>query len=139
MGNTENTEVKQILNLFFRIGVKIKEKQKKKHFTSMLCVRTLRFVMEKGEPTMKEVADYLGITPPSTTTMVDHYVKSGHLERLTDKNDRRIIRIGVTPKGKKFLKDGYENMLRIYQELLSKLNQKEINELKIILNKIANT
>ncbi len=39
------------------------------------------------------------------TSLIDKLVENGLAERLPDKNDRRVINIALTDKGKELLKD----------------------------------
>ena len=50
-------------------------------------------LIEKGENQMSEIAKYLSITPGSLTTAVNCLVKKGYLERESQPNDRRVVRI----------------------------------------------
>lgn len=140
----DQKEITETLALVFKISAKVKEKikvgsQKKGHDNvSFLHLRTLRFVVDKGEPTMKDIADYFAITPPSATALVDICVKEGQLERIFDKKDRRIVRLAITAKGQRILKNGSETMTEIFTELLSNLNEGQIKEFKEILNIIVN-
>lgn len=104
---------------------------------SALRFATLQLIIEKKNPTMKEVARFLRIKPPSVTSLISGFVRSEYIERMPDKIDRRIIRLKVTKKGeiyfKKYLSKIRDNIKSIY----SHLTGKEINQLIKILKKIA--
>ncbi len=104
---------------------------------SLLRLETLRYVKEKGAPSMKEVADYLSITPPSATSLVDCLVEAKQLSRVFDRRDRRIVRLVITPLGKKTLEKEFKNKIKKMKNLFSQLSSKEINELSQILEKIS--
>ena len=138
-----DTNIREICTLIFQISAKLREKLKEKRENdkcdeiSFLNVRTLLFVQENTEPTMKDIADFLAITPPSATSLIDHYVKLGQLERILDKNDRRIVRLKITSQGKQILKNGFKNMMVVFKDILSNLDKNQINEVKIILKILA--
>jgi len=138
MSNKEN--INYIITLLFNTTSLIKEKlreQEKSNSLSILSVRTLRYVSEKGKPTMKDLADYLHITPPSTTSLIEHDVKVGLLERVIDKQDRRLVRLIITEKGKKVLGQSYKSLNKVMKSILSKLNVRQLNELKNILETLS--
>jgi len=60
----------------------------------------------------------------------------GMLKRCFDKNDRRAIRLSITPKGRKMLKKEIEKISVQMQKILARLNRKEQENLVEILQKI---
>ena len=50
--------------------------------------------------TASEVARKLHLTPGTLTTTVDRLVKKGYVQRIRGEDDRRIIRLGLTKKGR---------------------------------------
>jgi DNA-binding MarR family transcriptional regulator len=60
----------------------------------------LDYLNDKGKATMHEVADYLFVTPPAVTGLVDKLVKMQLVRRDFSSSDRRVIIILLTSKGK---------------------------------------
>jgi len=118
------------------IRERAKDREKINPF-SFLQLETLRYVAENGNPSMKDIADYLCITPPSATSLINSLVKAGQLERVYDKNDRRFVRLVVTTKGKTALASGFEKITTRVRKILSNLNAKERSELFKILEKLS--
>jgi DNA-binding MarR family transcriptional regulator len=52
-----------------------------------------------GEPTVKELAERLGLSLPGCSRAVDHLVRRGLLDRREDPEDRRCKRLTVTGAG----------------------------------------
>jgi DNA-binding MarR family transcriptional regulator len=52
-----------------------------------------------GAVSMRELAKNLGVGESAATAAADRLVKQGLVERLSDPADRRIVRLGLTPKG----------------------------------------
>ncbi len=132
--------INNIIALLFNTTSLIKEKmrqQEKFGSLSIPCLRTLRYVSEKGKPTMKDLAEYFYITPPSATSLIEHDVKVGLLERVIDKQDRRIVRLVITEKGKRALEQSYKRLNKVMKSILSKLNAGQLNELKNILETLS--
>jgi DNA-binding MarR family transcriptional regulator len=64
----------------------------------MDCLRT---ISELGTPTMSEVAEALGLKPSTVTVLVDGLVSHGLARRQADPEDRRVVRVAETAKGRR--------------------------------------
>lgn len=104
---------------------------------SHLQLETLRYVAEKDNPSMKEIASYLCVTSPSATSIINWLVKAGQLKRIYDAKDRRIVRLNITAEGKIVLGRCFKKILGRMQEVLKNLNEKEINDFIKILEKLS--
>ena len=106
---------------------------------SLAQFKVLTLVSEKSSPTMKEITDSLYITSPSATSIINHLVAEKELQRMFDKEDRRIVRLILTVKCKKTLiirrKEAAERMNKI----IKTLDKKEKSQLVNILTKIINS
>ncbi len=104
---------------------------------TFLRFRTLLYVKDHKNPLMKDIALHLAITPPSATSLVNSLVQSKLLERKHDKKDRRLIRLTITPKGRRVVQEKFREMSARMENVLSHLNTKEQESLVKILEKIA--
>jgi DNA-binding MarR family transcriptional regulator len=136
----KNDQINQIMSLIFTVRNLMHDKiaQKNNKKTSFLQMITLRFIKHK-KPTMKEIADYLTITAPSATSLVNSLMKDEVVKREEEKEDRRIVRIVMTQRGEVYLKKGMDCMLEKFKKNLEALNQKEQVELAKILGKLVNS
>ncbi len=100
-------------------------------------IEVLRFVESKKKTTMKSIADYLHIKPPSATPLIDSLVKRGSLKRAQKIDDRRVVYVELTPKGLKSLQKKHDNIHKIVKIFFSKLNNKDKQNLITILEKIS--
>ena len=131
---------KQLISLLFNTGRAMKE-----HFSSqeglthnLLHIETIGFVLEKETPSMKDISAHLCITPASASSLIDGLVESGLLERGFGKDDRRIVRIRITQKGKELLEEGMrhggEKMAVIFEEF----KEKEVDDFIKVLERFIN-
>ena len=104
---------------------------------SHLQLETLQFIEKRKSCNMKEVAEYLHISAPSATSLVNNLVKFGWLKRVHDKQDRRVVNLVITDKGKKMVSDGSAHTNECMREILSALNNKEISDFAKILYKLS--
>lgn len=64
----------------------------------------LEYIAQNPDSTQKEIADFLGVTPPSVATSVKRMEKSGLLMRVADKSDARRNNLQITLKGMELLR-----------------------------------
>jgi DNA-binding MarR family transcriptional regulator len=66
-------------------------------------LRSLLFVNRHQGAALGSLAEHLGLTPPSTSKLVEELVKRRLLERSTSAADRRRLELGISPAGKRLL------------------------------------
>jgi DNA-binding MarR family transcriptional regulator len=103
---------------------------------SFLEIKTLNMTHEQKNPSMKDLADELGISSPAMTAIVDRLVENGNLTRAEDQSDRRVIRISLTTKGKKDFEKNRSVIFDAFNERASVLSDDEKKELARILRKL---
>ena len=85
---------------------------------------------------MSSVAKSLSITVGTLTISVNNLVKQGYIHRVRSNEDRRVVLISLTDKGKKAFnhhKKFHEDMI---QSLIAGLSEKEINTLVTALTNL---
>lgn len=105
---------------------------------SPLQIHTLGFIKDRQNPLMKEVADFLAITPASATSLIDGLVGGKLLKRLTDSRDRRTVRLSITPKGQKIFNESFRQMTSHMREIYECLTPTERKQMMVIYQKIFN-
>jgi DNA-binding MarR family transcriptional regulator len=65
--------------------------------------RTLAFVNRNKGSSLCEVADHMGMTPPSASTLVNGLIERGMMTREDQPDDRRRVRLAVTKRGQAIL------------------------------------
>lgn len=131
-------KLEQIISLIFRMKQLSHENmqtEKEKNFSFLQFV-ALRFIREK-KPLMKEVADFLAVTPPSATSLMNTLSDAGLVRRLADENDRRIVRIAITKKGESSLEEWQKKIANNMRKRLEKLSKQEQENLASILTKLT--
>ena len=107
---------------------KIMESMKRAGFEHDLTfsqVEVMHFIGTSGKETMKNIADFLKVTPPSATEIVAEMEKKGLIKRLSDKNDRRVVFIVLSPLAKKLFTSLHKRKELILNKIFSKLNKKD--------------
>lgn len=101
-------------------------------------IETLRFVKD-ANPTMRDVADYLHVTAPSATSLIETLAKAGFVKRAEDKGDRRVVRITLSQKGKTKLGAAATLRAKALRSIIEKLSLEDQRDLARILEKIITT
>jgi DNA-binding MarR family transcriptional regulator len=66
---------------------------------SVTQLRALSFLDRNPNLSLSEVADYIGITRASTSTMIDRLVQRGLVDRQEDPKERRHVMLKLTQTG----------------------------------------
>jgi len=98
-------------------------------------LQTMQFIDRTDSPTMHDVATYLRIKAPSATSVISHLASRGMIVRETG-SDRRVVRLTLTPEGKKVLKKDGAKSEQLMRHAFSTLDEKEVGSLCSILKKL---
>jgi len=88
---------------------------------------------------VKDIAERVQVDSPAVTGFVDRLIREGLVERMVDRDDRRVMKIHLTPKGRELA----VTLLPVAQNLNKKIEQlvgkEEITKLLEILDIIEET
>ena len=76
---------------------------------------------------MSEIGCKLAIPKPHVTAQVDKLIAEDMVERLFDNNDRRIVNIRITEKGKNDFKAIKQEISKDMRERIEKLNEQRLS------------
>ena len=84
------------LNLLHRMNIQT-EAYKNGLYMGQLPI--LEYIRKNNRCTQRELASFLGVSPPSIATSVKRMQKAGLIEKETDPGDQRYSRLTITQKG----------------------------------------
>lgn len=87
--------------------------------------------------TQKELAEKTAKDQPNTGRILEKLEKKGFVSRRSDKNDRRILLVFLTSKGKEFRSELVANAVSVLQNARKDITDAEIETLKTILQKMS--
>ena len=87
---------------------------------------------------MRDVARELDAALSTATTVVDRLVKRGLVLRERDETNRRVVRLGLTPEGKRLLDRLFEEQRASSAAVLATLTPAERTLYLDLVDKIAN-
>lgn len=91
--------------------------------------RSLAFINRAPGCSLNEVAEHIGLEPPSASKLVDSLVRRGLVSRQEDSDDRRRIRLSILPKGKTSIDAAFEHTREFLAERLAHLSESQSHEL----------
>ncbi len=141
--DSSTTGRKRLLPLMFAMGRMLKTEMARREpvLPSFLHLETLRFIQDRQTsgraPTMSEISDYVKVARPTGTALITSFVQDGILVRKTDSEDRRLVRLELSTKGKEVLKAAFRRRDLAFQRVISSLSEKDCVELARILSIIT--
>ena len=97
--------------------------------------RTLGWLNQNGPALMSELADVLDMPLSTATSVVNRLVEKKQVVRQRSEEDRRIVRVHLTPAGKKLSERMLSVHLQASKLLLEKLSRDEQEALIALLRK----
>ncbi len=98
----------------------------------------LNLLKTEGRSKMNDIARAMHISTSAATGLVDRMVKGGYVKRVPGREDRRIINIEMTPKGRGIVEDIDRERYKFVMNTFSRVkpDQREcfLNTMKTIYN-----
>lgn len=112
------------------------------HVNNKNIAPTSQFIMlllnEHGMLPISELGNQLKISKPNMSHLIDRLHSDGYVERIPDKNDRRIININLTDSGRKIIEEQMIHMISVLKLRLSSLSEENLIVLFESLNNVNN-
>ena len=89
---------------------------------SLRQVLYMETIARLKHPSFSELADELGITRPSVTTLVGKLIRTGFVQKVQDGEDRRSFHIVLTEKGRHFTEMHRKTHQQVVQSLIGRLD-----------------
>lgn len=127
VARTRDEDAERMAELFSRIaramGAVKPPKMKSIAFDLTLAQgRCLWVVAQSENCTMRELSQQLAVSPSTACELVDRLARAGLVQRESDPNDRRIVRLRLAPKGRRLFakhKEERNEHLRLFLDRLT--------------------
>ncbi len=132
-------ESRELLELFSNVLKKMKKEWTKQleHGISPSQYFILKTLEHSGSRKATELAEVIQMTPGAITGASDKLVSEGYAERKGAKEDRRVVYLEITDKGKKFVKFMFEKQKAVTAKFFEGLSDEDINHLIRIYQQIS--
>ena len=126
---TNELVVENLVSIYPLLARSISKSIRAKTTFSPGTIFTLGALSHHEKLTMTGIGCHLSIPKPHVTALVDKLIKDDLVERLLDPNDRRIIFIQLTEKGRITLKEIKQLISKELRDKLSLLTTEQMNVL----------
>jgi MarR family 2-MHQ and catechol resistance regulon transcriptional repressor len=92
-------------------------------------ISVMEVVKNQGPMSMSSIAQALYYSKQNLTSIVDNLVREGHVERLPDPSDRRVLNIALTAQGRTFMEERKKKIKGRLVGDLSHLSEEELERL----------
>ncbi|VVC02784.1 MarR family protein [Candidatus Bilamarchaeum dharawalense] len=86
----------------------------------------LSFLIKEELP-ISEIGKRLQRSKPNMTAIINRLIKEGTVQKLTDKNDRRITRVIITQKGREYIENRKRTVRKSVRENLETLSNEDLD------------
>ncbi len=90
---------------------------------------TLIILKERGELSISEIGNLIGMKKQNMTYLTNKLVEDGLIQRLHDMSDRRVIKITLTGKGNEYLDKWRKSKIEETKEDFSFYDDRDMNEI----------
>jgi DNA-binding MarR family transcriptional regulator len=90
-----------------------------------------------GAVRLNDLADRMGVSPPTASRSVDALHELGLVERVSDPQDRRALRIALTSAGRKLLADRKAKAHAAFAPAVASLSDSERETLSQLLRRMT--
>jgi len=97
----------------------------------------LKIIANTDDCTMSNLSKNLGVTMGNMTTMIDRLIKEGHVAREQGPNDRRVVIVKLTNKGKYIVAKATKKRQNMLLNVLKKLSNNDIETMLKLIEKIV--
>jgi DNA-binding MarR family transcriptional regulator len=105
------------------------------HDLSLTQLRVLGILRDR-EPTMAELATYLGLERSTVSGLIDRAVQRGLVQKRTDPADARSVRVSLTPQARRLATRVIAEVNELMAPLIDRLSAGEQNRLTALLAKV---
>ena len=85
---------------------------------------------------VSEISNFLRVTSPSVTQLVNSLEAQGLVERNVDTEDRRVVRVRLTEKGERILGKAAGTFHELFEGLVEYLGEESTNRLAELLSQV---
>lgn len=118
-----------------RVASELTQAAAKHGLSGMEANFILKMNLGADSPTI--IATCLGVEPSNLSRLMRRLEKDGLVKRHTDESNRSRVRVTLTARGKTKAKALKPDMLKAEQNVLSGLNDKELKQLRNVLQKLC--
>jgi DNA-binding MarR family transcriptional regulator len=107
------------------------------HGVSMSHLHLMSMLDRHGELTMSRIAELLDVSDSNATGLIDRMEERGFVERFRDPNDRRVVLVRVSERGRQILTDVEVVRDDLMRKVLGRLDAPQLDRLSLAVNDVS--
>jgi DNA-binding MarR family transcriptional regulator len=100
------------------------------------ALAVLRYQSEDGALDQSSLGRMLVVNRSNVTGLIDRMERAGWVERTSDRNDRRVKKVRLTPEGRRLLDRADRLYIRRVYDVMGSLSSREREQLEQALEKV---
>lgn len=97
----------------------------------------LKMLEPKGQVSLSELSDRIRAKNSTVTGIIDRMERDGFVVRRRSEEDRRVVFIELTPKGRKLSSDATIDPMHLFRALLSDMPPRDAADLERIMTRLV--
>ncbi|MBI4313984.1 MAG: winged helix-turn-helix transcriptional regulator [Candidatus Omnitrophica bacterium] len=97
----------------------------------------LECLSRQDECAMNKLARQLGVSKPAATGLATRMIHQGWARRTRDRKDRRIVRVNITAKGQRIIRNVWDQKRKAIAQVFGSISPKDRAEYLSILEKVV--
>jgi DNA-binding MarR family transcriptional regulator len=97
----------------------------------------IRYIQNSNECTSSELAEAFDVNKSAITAIINRLAERGLIERTRDENDRRVVYLTLSKKGKEMSRKTQEKVHLLVESLITQFEEKEITNFINTYEKLA--
>ena len=97
----------------------------------------LEYLSRHGSSPMNHIAQFLKISKPAATGLIDRLIAQGLVRREGDKRDRRVVLVAITAKGRKIIANIWEQKRNTIVKVFGQISPSDRTQYITILEQVV--
>lgn len=131
------SEMAKIMPVFLREVARSQEGTFTKGDMAVSHIVVLEILKEKGPSTMSELSESMNLTMSAVTGIIDKMIEQGLVKRERPKEDRRVVKVTLLPKGLKHANQINDWRKNVANDLFAVLSEEERREYLKLIKKVC--
>lgn len=106
--------------------------------SEVVVLFAIKHIINVGQVGVKvsEISKHMRLTMPTITPVINKLMVNGHVQKCTDAEDRRAVRVNLTPKGEEVIIEAKESFTGFLNGLIEYMGEEKVNNFIEYLNEI---
>jgi len=134
MDSSNAEKIFRVMQKFQRIGLNTKIGEIPR--SEIMMLKMIKKISDTNGVTISTLSEFLEISKSAVSQMINALEDKGFVERITTKNDRRLVYVRLTANGEQCMAKQSQTLLKGMTEIFAKMGEEDTEDLLRLLNKL---